>query len=383
MAQTQGRARARRAADVLHRWLGFVCGAVLVVAGITGILLAFYMELDGSLNPQLRTDRPHALPHSYEAVYQQLSHLPMSGSGYWKIELPPAGGPITSRFYEVPSSGMARTRMVTLEPQSLRVMRDARWQETFFTWIYDLHMNLLIGPPGKIIMGILAVGMLVMLVSGIANWALPAGRLRAKLKVKAGASLPRRTYDIHKIAGLVSVPLMLLCVGTAAMICLPDQVKPLLNALSPLKPMPTVASAPQAGGRRISVDRALAVGTRVFPGSTVVWVKVPVAPTDSYDLQIRQDGDPMTRFPKSHVWIDQYSGAVLAARDPHRDAAGDTVLNWLVPLHDGKAFGMTGRILVMLLGLFPATLFVTGTMRWAIKRRAAKDMAERRSARLR
>jgi hypothetical protein len=30
------------------------------------------------------------------------------------------------------------------------------------------------------------------------------------------------------------------------------------------------------------------------------------------------------------------------------------VLNWLLPLHDGKSFGMTGRILVMLLGPLPA-----------------------------
>lgn len=381
MAQSPARIRIRRVVDMLHRWLGFTCGAILVVAGLTGALLAFYMELDGSLNPALRTSAPHAQPQSYEAVYQRLRQMPSADSGYWKIEIPPSGGPITGRFYNVPSNTMARTRMVTLDPQRLTVLRDARWQETFFTWIYDLHMNLLMGASGKIAMGILAIGMVVLLLGGVANWALPTGSLRAKLRVKAEAKLPRRTYDLHKIVGLVSFPLMFLTVGTAVMICLPDQVKPILNAFSSLKATPNVVSRPGTGGHRISVDRAIARGQDVFPGSTVVWVKVPHAPTDAYDLQIRQAGDPMTRFPKSHVWVDQYSGAVLAARDPHTDTAGDTVLNWLVPLHDGKAFGMTGRILVLLMGLSPAVLLVTGVMRWTIKRRATRGAMQRRLAR--
>jgi uncharacterized iron-regulated membrane protein len=372
-----GRDAVRRTADTIHKWLGFLCGAALLVAGLTGTLLAFYMELDGALNPRLRTPSPHARPASYEAVYQRLRTVPVGHPGYWKIEIPPDGGPITSRFYEQHPNDMSRTRMVTLDPGSLQVMRDAFWRDTFFTWLYDLHMNLLFGPPGKIFMGILSVGMIVMLIAGLLNWALPKGTLRSKLKVKHPASLPRRTYDLHKIAGLVTFPLLLLVVGTAAIICLPNQAKPLINTFSPLTVSPDQSSHPIPGKPRIPVDAALALGPKAFPGSTVVWVRVPARPTDSYNLQIRQAGDPMTRFPKTHVWIDQYSGAVLQRRDPHRDSAGDTVLNWVVPLHDGKAFGMIGRVLVLFLGLFPLVLFVTGTMRWLQKRAARLKSASR------
>jgi uncharacterized iron-regulated membrane protein len=82
----------------------------------------------------------------------------------------------------------------------------------------------------------------------------------------------------------------------------------------------------------------------------------------------------MTRFPRTHLYLDQYTGRVLAAYDPKADGIGDTVLNWLVPLHDGKAFGMAGRITVMLLGLTPAVMFVTGFMRWAQKRVARETV---------
>lgn len=334
------------------------------------------MEIDGAVNPHLRADQPHALPESYESVYARLSRLPVDTPGYWKIEIPHTGGPITSRFY-APEEINARTRMVTLDPTTLRVMRDAFWNDTFFTWIYDLHMNLQLGPPGDIAMGIAALVMIVMLLSGLANWALPKGSVSSKLRFKRRTSSARRIYDIHKLVGLVSLVLVVLCVGTAAMISLPSVFHPMLDAFSSLKKEPSVTSAWSEGAERISIDDAIAVGLNYFPGSRVVWVRVPAGPHEPYDLQMRQPGDPMTRFPRTHLWLDQYTGRVLAVKDPHTEGFGDTVLNWLVPLHDGKAFGIAGRVLVMLLGPVIVILFVTGFIRWKQKRMGRARVAER------
>src|SRR5262245_4790668 len=113
MFDTPVRPRVRRWADVLHRWLGFTAGGVLVVIGLTGSVLAFYMEIERSWFPHMRTPTPYARPSSYEAVYEQLARLPVDPpGGSWKIEIPPEGGVITSR-YNAPG---ARTRMVTLDP---------------------------------------------------------------------------------------------------------------------------------------------------------------------------------------------------------------------------------------------------------------------------
>ncbi|MFZ2452500.1 MAG: PepSY-associated TM helix domain-containing protein [Methylovulum miyakonense] len=47
------------------------------------------------------------------------------------------------------------------------------------------------------------------------------------------------------------------------------------------------------------------------------------------------------------------------------------------PLHSGKAFGWTGRILVFLSGLACPLLFVTGFIRWQQKRRAKQSLGNR------
>jgi uncharacterized iron-regulated membrane protein len=193
--------------------------------------------------------------------------------------------------------------------------------------------------------------------------------LKAKFGVKRHTTPARRLYDIHKLAGAASLLFMTLTVGTGALISMPSHFHPVLNAVSPLKSSePAVSSVPYPGARRLPVDEVLAEGPERFPGSRVVWVRVPGSATQTYDLQIRQAGAPMTRFPRTHLFIDQYTNRILSVYDPKRDAVGDVVLNWLVPLHDGKAFGMAGRVIVMILGLVPSVMFVTGFMRWRQKR---------------
>jgi uncharacterized iron-regulated membrane protein len=371
------RAAARRWADVIHRWLGFSVGAILVITGLTGSLLAFYVEIERTIYPHMQTANPHALPSSYEAVYQRLAQLPTEpAGGFWKIELPPAGGVITSRYISPTGTGVP-TRMVTLDPLTFEVLRDAHWNDTFFTWIYDVHMYLQFGAMttiGQVGMGIAALVMLVMLLSGLGNWLLPRNRLRAKLRLRwNNTTHSRRTYDVHKLVGASTVLLLIVTVGTGAMISLPNQVHAVLARWSALKPdEPPISSVPFEGARRLPVDEALAAGPAHFPGSRVVWVRVPDTPTRTYDLQIRQAGAPMSRFPRTHLYLDQYTGRVLAVYDPKRDGIGDMVLNWLVPVHDGKAFGMVGRIVAALLGLVPSVMFVTGLMRGRQKRAVSR-----------
>ena len=43
-------------------------------------------------------------------------------------------------------------------------------------------------------------------------------------------------------------------------------------------------------------------------------------------------------------------------------------MDWLHPLHNGEAFGLAGRIIVLLCGMLPLLALVTGFTRWRHKR---------------
>lgn len=91
-----------------------------------------------------------------------------------------------------------------------------------------------------------------------------------------------------------------------------------------------------------------------------------------YAIEKRQPGEANRRRPRSKVWIDQYSGEVVAVEDPEKFTGGETFFNLMWPLHNGEAFGLPGRILWCLTGLVPLVLYITGLTVWLRKRRARK-----------
>jgi uncharacterized iron-regulated membrane protein len=85
---------------------------------------------------------------------------------------------------------------------------------------------------------------------------------------------------------------------------------------------------------------------------------------------MRQPGEVRRSGGMTRVWLDQYSGAAVAIQDSRRFRAGDTVMAWQFPLHNGEAFGWPGRIIVFVSGFIPLTLYVTGLVIWSNKRKA-------------
>lgn len=104
-------------------------------------------------------------------------------------------------------------------------------------------------------------------------------------------------------------------------------------------------------------------------------------PEEDTVVAVRADaaeGDhPGDRFPDTLVWIDSTRGEIVARRDPRHFSAGDTVWQWMHPLHSGEGFGPVGRLLVCLCGVLPVLLAVTGLWRWLDKRRARRRTAPR------
>ncbi len=163
---------------------------------------------------------------------------------------------------------------------------------------------------------------------------------------------------------------LLIVVISGVLLELPDTFNPLLNDISPLYNPPTVQSALPADGVRLNIDRATQIAQRYYPSAQLRWVETPQNDRAAYRVMLYQAGEPSHRFPKTTVWIDQYTGAVLASRDPRWQSGGDTFISWLHPLHNGEILGLTGRWLIFASGFVPLVLYYTGFVRWWQKKRA-------------
>lgn len=367
MAASPVRKKARKAWLASHRWLGLVLGAFFVLLGLTGSLLVFYTELDTALNPAVAWQEADGAVRAYEPVLQALQRAHPQRDRGWRIELPLEGrGMVTARYLKPAETAGAffAPLLVTVHPTTHELRASRFWGEFAMTWLYDLHMTLLAGETGHTVVGVLGLAMLLSLLSGLWLWWPSAAQRTAAWRIKRGASLPRLSFDLHRLAGIYPLLVTLLLALTGAMLALPQWFEPLIARWSPpLAVTPPPATATEEGAW-IGIDAALARAQARFPQGTPRWVDTPTAGQPVYRVRLQQPGEPSRRFPRTLVWIDASRGEVLAVRDAREQGVGDTLLAWLHPLHNGEAFGLAGRVIVCVAGLVPLLLMVTGLMRW-------------------
>lgn len=350
----------------IHLWLGLVAGAVLALAGLTGSYLAFYVQIERALMPGLDGARG-VEPSSLEDVYRAFRRLTPEDEGSWNIEVPRDGGVLTARYS---SDTTQPLRMVSLDPRTFEVVRDVSWGSTFSTWLYEIHYALLMGPAGEALMGLIGLLIVVMLAAGLFRWWTLGRNARGRFSFSLRGPPARRNYNLHRVLGLSTAAILILLAATATAMNLPRQFDSVLELFSPISPPPRPTSRPATHTARISVDRAVNIAYRRFPDAELKWVQVPNTPDGAYAVRLRQPGEPGKRFPRTYVWIDQYSGHVLAVQDGLQGTLSDKILRWLYPLHSGDVLGLPGRILVCIIGLMPALLYITGFIRWRHKQRA-------------
>ncbi|PCG14288.1 MAG: PepSY domain-containing protein [Sphingomonas sp.] len=357
----------------VHLWLGLSLGLLFAVLGLTGSALVFYTGIDAALHPVVEAkpgDVPPGLasPAWDRALATGRARWRHPGDK-WTLEVTGEGGPIPARYYPASGHGHHTDRMmVWFSPDGTRIVRAEPWGGYLMSWLYQLHMALLAGDLGGQVVGWSGVAMLVLLVSGIAAW-WPRGSWRKALAFKRDAAPIRRLRDLHKLSGLWSMALLFVLVATGVLLALPAVTQALLA--------PATIPAPKSAGggdHQIAIVEALYTAHRALPDGRIVFIDIPGAGDAPIRVRLQVPGDPHRRFPGSYVFIDQFSGLVLAVHDVRRAGTGTAVASWIRTLHDGTVGGVATRILAVLIGFVPTILLTTGILHWLRRRKAARTV---------
>lgn len=365
----------------IHLWLGLSLGVLFVVLGLTGSALVFYVGIDASLHPEVRGETALAGPGWDSRVWDRALATARAyradPRGEWSFEVTGEGGSIPARYYPPRhhAGHHAEREMLWFSADGSAIVRSDPWGSYLMSWLYELHMHLLAGEPGRLIVGWSGFAILVLLVSGLVVW-WPRGSWRKALAFKRTAVPIRRLRDIHKLAGLWSIVPLILLVGTGALLALPDiKARLFTAAIAPPDVVPSPRSSVSTG-RPIPVSAALAVAHRALPDARLAFIDVPGEGDEPFRMRVQVPGDPHVRFPGSFIFVDQHSGRVLAIHDVRRGNAATAVSSWVRPIHDGSIGGLWGRVLAVVLGFVPLLLFVTGLLHW---RRRIRARAQSRS----
>lgn len=354
----------------LHRWCGLAIGLFLLNAGLSGATLVFRDDLDDYFNADaVQVERgaatlPVAVMMAALAEQRPDAKLKRFFTGAdagkaWRFQLAPRGGEAPLASDEVwidPYTGR-----VTGE----RLMGAARLDRRhLMPMIQHWHDSLYMGKTGLSIIGTVALVWLLSSLLGI-YLAIPrAGSLLKALVIKRGASTFKLVYDSHRVVGLVTCVVLLGSTFSATYLGLPNQFKAVVGLFSPVTEPLVKTLAERKIAPQVSMDQAIDIARAALPGATLRGLS-PHADKGVYQVRLRLADDINAGNGTGRVIVDMRDGAVREVRSfKNAGSAGDTVLAWMYPLHSGQAFGTPGRIVIVLIGVVPGVLALTGAWIW-------------------
>jgi uncharacterized iron-regulated membrane protein len=368
----------------VHLYLGLVVGAVFVLIGLTGSLLAFESALDERLNSTLMTvssDRENKdyLPPDV-LVASGLSALPANGNAL-SLAFPRHSGLAFELWFEQPSpnSDHSESHQIFINPytgevsgQRLKVDFARGWRGPLMDVVLRLHYSLAVGPTGMTIMGFIGLVLVFLLLTGLILWWPSPGKLKKALTIKSNASAERFNFDLHKTFGFYSSVVLLFLALSGVYMIFPEYGRGLVGVFSPVtEPYPIYRSVvPTDDKTPISLAEVKAITDKRFPDGEYRYIGFPGDEKDVYIVGKREIDEVNRKSPYRRLWIDQYSGKIIHERERGTRTSGDILVEWLYPLHTGEAFGLAGQLIILISGLVPLILYATGVMRWRQKLKA-------------
>ncbi|MEH2079176.1 MAG: PepSY-associated TM helix domain-containing protein [Nostoc sp.] len=346
----------------IHRYLGLIVALLSIIIGLTGSLLVFEREIDqflvsqqfGQVIPQGQRLPVESVVETVKTAYASQPELKLSSI----ITLPDAHLPYVVRL-EAPDD---KRTQVFVNPYTGAIMGSREWERTLIGFTFKLHYELLAGKIGEIIIGIAALFLFILSITGIILW--PGWRkLILGFKIKWNAHPKRTNFDIHKVAGIIAAVFLTMIAFTGVCWNFWDFSQPAIYAATFTPIPPTPVSQPIKGKSPLGLDEILKKADAALPGAITIYMSLPQTPEGVFRVGKKQLQET-DEYGRSQVYLDQYTGKVVQLKNGLEPSRADVVFNSFSPMHYGTFGGLPTRILYIFVGLSPLILSITGFVMW-------------------
>ena len=376
-----------------HRYAGLLMAGFLIVAGLTGALLAFNDEIDEWLN----RDWMQVVPQNGSVIsLNQISDIVQKNYPGYQVEFVSLNRE-EFESYNVriaPSLGKQKSEssyvnQLFINPYTGQII-GARENGSFdlgrrglMPFLFNIHRTLYLpDQSGRWLLGGIAI---IWLLDSFVGFylTLPKGAISKDKnylkrwwpawKIKRGSQV-RMNFDIHRASGLWFWPILIVIAFTSIYFNLNKEVyRPLLGSFVNFSVHPN-EKLPKVDPKvpKLNLDEALKIGLELRPQAAL---SLPISYISYSQKQniYRVSFDeraPNTwfKYKREQLFIDGDSGELKAIWGDSQSTSGDKFNSWQFPLHTGQMFGLPGRIVILFAGLLTAVLSLTGVFIWYKKR---------------
>ncbi|MEH2119403.1 PepSY-associated TM helix domain-containing protein [Nostoc sp.] len=362
---------------VLHRYIGFAVGLIAIIVGLTGSLLVFHSEMENFAQQRpIYTIIPQGQPLPIEVVINtvkktysnqpdatlQSVYLPTKPSEPMSVVLKTKKNDWTENYVN-PYTGAILGNNLNLK---------SSFVQKFFEIVYPLHYSLLAGDWGYKFLGIIGLLISFMSITGIILW--PGWRkLISGFKIKWNAHLKRVNFDVHKVAGVITVVFLIFTFFTGFCWSFSEFVNPMIYTLTFSNQQANPVSVPIGGKSPLLLKDQLKIAQAALPNGSLRSISFPSKPEEVLTVNFKQTQKDVDY----DVYLDQYSGKVLQVHSSLQVSLGDRILYSFAPLHLGTFWGLPSRIFYVFVGLAPLILFITGFVMWRYRYQPKTTISDR------
>lgn len=402
---------------LIHRYVGLTMACFLLVAGLTGSLLAWNEELEAAISPALFHAAPlgpDARPLDPLALRARVQERhPEAFVARTPLTVEP-GRSMVFRLFALPDASGALPELandqVFVNPYTGEVLGARKWgdiaqgPENLMPFVYRLHHSLALGSVGSYLLGIVALLWTLDCFAG-ACLTFPARQRNRAPRTPGKGWLARwwpawqvrwtggsykLNFDLHRAGGLWPWAMLFVLAWSSVAFNLSEVYDPVMKTLFAHQPDGPANRTPATLQLEPDLDwfEARETGRRLMAreaqaqGFAVQWEDALTYDPRSgqYRYRVHSDRDLSQHWGGTQVSFDASSGALVHVWLPTGAASGDTLRSWIVSLHMAALWGVPFKLFVCVLGLGVAMLSVTGTLIWWRKRQGRVKMVGKRMA---
>lgn len=394
---------------LLHRYIGLMMTVFLIIAGFTGIFIAFYDELEALIHPELMIVEP---PVNQVALSQiALAKLVQKNYPNSLIRRIPLHQPSEKsvRFFLLPRPDIPKIKLINneifLNPYTGTILGQRNWGDitqgsiNLMPFIYRLHYSLALGEIGRYALGIIAllwtmdcfIGAYLTFpvikknrfyttpvsqrVNGLSDWLV---RWWKSWKVRWSSSFYKINFDLHRAGGLWVWAMLLVLAWSSVSFNLNEVYKPIMKKFfgSQVLRNDLPSLTQPLIDPKLSWETALVVGRKLMQqASTQKGFTIHhegdisyIPDKGIYVYAVNSSLDISEKLTNTYVMFDANNGSLVSVYLPTGLAKGNTITEWLMALHMANVWGLPMQIFVSTIGFFIVILTISGVYIWWKKR---------------
>jgi len=359
----------------LHKYVGLAAGLVIALICLTGSILVFDHALDESLNSDLlRSTHVENVDLDWDALFDRAkAFCGVKGLELTSLSAPRKPGVSAIGFCEKGDE----TVTVYFDPKTTEVL-GTRGPNHLLSVIYDLHYSLVSGRRGAIAVGLIGIVFLFQIITGI-YLSLPTmtkKRLVTAFGIKTRYGKARLWLDLHRAPGLYVSIVALIVTFSGVYMTFPAPFQQAIRFSASEERQAVHAhnlpDTAEQNAAALPISAGISNVRNMLHEFEVNRISFSAEDRNPYQLTVRLAGEPRKSGGRTRIWVDRSSQRIVSVESYFEEPAARKFGTWMFILHNGEAFGLVGRWIVLFSGLIGTLLFISGLWYWMIKRQGRR-----------